>query len=102
MPRFVRLAVPLLAAGVTAASLYPAHGGTVDHTARATTTLTDALTHAASPTAAFAPLRHRVVPEDTYAMAGGCYTVRSAVNRHYVTRGESGFAATAAGDKAAA
>jgi hypothetical protein len=40
--------------------------------------------------------RRLLEPEDRYAMAGGCYAVRSAAGR-YVVRGDGGFSATATG-----
>ncbi|MDQ1695672.1 MAG: hypothetical protein QOJ03_1025 [Frankiaceae bacterium] len=95
MPRFARIAVPLVAAGVTVAALYPASGAEADHRARSTTTLADALR--AGPASLRPPtvLRHRQVPEDRYAMAGGCYVVRSVATGGYLTRQGSGFAAAA-------
>src|SRR4051794_6979288 len=106
MPRLTRpaLARPLLAvAGLTAVvvavtSVQAASPATADHRARATETLTDALRATTTP-AAYHVLTHRPVPEDRYAMAGGCYTLRDQTGR-YVTRGGPGFAATGASGKA--
>ena len=39
--------------------------------------------------------RRRAVPEDRYAMAGGCYALRAAGNDRWVTRDGDGFSASA-------
>ncbi|HVF19802.1 MAG TPA: peptidase [Mycobacteriales bacterium] len=62
-----------------------------------TDTLRDALARKATPgeivPAALAP--RRSTPEDRYAMAGGCYVVRSVATGKYVGRNETTFAAIA-------
>jgi microsomal dipeptidase-like Zn-dependent dipeptidase len=95
MRRLPRLVLALTAAGAVAATVALAGGASAaDHRARLTTTLADALR--GHPAAADYPERmtYATVPEDRYAMAGGCYVVRAADGR-YVTRGGPGFAATA-------
>jgi hypothetical protein len=95
MRRVPRLVLALTAVGA-AASTFAVAGGTsaADHRATLTTTLKDAL--ASAPDAPKFPTRleHAAVPEDRYAMAGGCYVVRAA-NGDYVTRTDGTFAATA-------
>ena len=56
------------------------------------------------PLAATAPTTapRRAVPEDRYAMAGGCYTLRSAATGRYVNRTDGSPAAGAAGSSKAA
>jgi hypothetical protein len=95
MRRVSRLALALTAAGATVSTFAVAGGATAgDHHARVTTTLADALR--AQPVAADRPGRmtYARVPEDRYAMAGGCYVVRAADGR-FITRSDAGFAATA-------
>jgi hypothetical protein len=91
----------LVAAGLAATSVHAASGAPADHGARRTTTLADALRAAPASLDTPSALRHRRVPEDRYAMAGGCYTLRSAKTGRFVTRSGSGFAATARPAKAA-
>src|SRR4051812_22881089 len=95
MSRSVRRTVTAAAAvGVVAASFVLAGGASADHQARATTLLGDALRAAPTRVATPATLTHRSVPEDRYAMAGGCYALRDA-SGHYVARTDSRFAAVA-------
>ncbi|MDQ1704909.1 MAG: hypothetical protein QOF18_1275, partial [Frankiaceae bacterium] len=101
MPHFARIAVPLVAAGVTVAALYPANGSTADHSARRTTSLVDALRSGQASVRPPAVLQHRLVPEDRYAMASGCYVLRSAVSSRFIGRSGSAFAATATSTAAA-
>src|SRR4051812_28504242 len=104
MPRFTR---PVLAlAGLTAVALavttvQAAAPAAADHHARPTTTLSDALRGGALPAAEqpYRPLTHALVPGNRYAMAGGCYSLRS-TNGHFVTRGGPGFQASGAAAKA--
>src|SRR4051794_282507 len=106
MPRLTRpaLARPLLVvAGLTAVvvavtSVQAASPTTANHRARATETLTDALRATTTP-AAYHVLTHRLVPEDRYAMSGGCSTLGAQAGRS-ATRGGRGFPATGAAGKA--
>jgi len=105
MRRFTRPAIVtagLAAVAVAVTSVQAAGPNVTAHHASPTTTLTDAL-KSATPAAyrPFTPLTHRAVPEDRYAMASGCYTLR-APDGGYVTRAASGFAATGAAAKAEA
>jgi hypothetical protein len=52
------------------------------------------------PTTAATYREHASVPEDIYAMSRGCYALQSRSNGKWVTRTTSGYAATAAADKA--
>jgi hypothetical protein len=73
------------------------------------TTATQALAHAdavseqrAEPDPELVPTQtaelrpHADVPEDVYAMAGGCYALRSTTNDRWIVRSGNGYAATAA------
>ncbi|MFL6089175.1 MAG: hypothetical protein ACJ71Z_03440 [Aeromicrobium sp.] len=44
---------------------------------------------------------HSAVPEDRYAMAGGCYALKSSANGQWVVRSGSGYGATAASSSTA-
>ena len=75
-------------------------GGDAPTPVRSTTTLLDALARPASAAelapAAVAPRRR--TPEDRYALAGGCYVMRSAVSKKHVMREGAFFAATGAAE----
>jgi hypothetical protein len=81
----------LAAATVDAASTPGPHGA-----ARPTQLLQDALHESHADAAKIALDQPRAsVPADRYAMAGGCYAVRSQATGAFVSRSGSGFAATA-------
>src|SRR3954447_4515088 len=76
----------LLAGGLAAASFQAAGGAAADHTARTTETRADALAGRPASATPYRPLTHRAVPEDRYAMAGGCYDLRTKDGRYVVRR----------------
>src|SRR4051812_33155323 len=85
----------LLAGGLTAASFQAAGNATADHSARATEPPAAARGPPPAGVSPYQPLTHRAVPEDRYAMAGGCYAVKSVAAGRYVARGGSSFVADA-------
>jgi microsomal dipeptidase-like Zn-dependent dipeptidase len=94
-----RLLLLLALGGVLATATIGSAGGTARPPR--SESLADALNRAkAGETEPLARVR-TATPEDRYAMAGGCYTVRSAATGNYVARTGGTFAATAA-DKAQA
>ncbi len=85
----------VVAAGAAVVAYGAAGGAQESHAASRTELLGDALKAAPAAEQPFHPLTYRPVPEDRYAMAGGCYVLRSEQNGRYLTRSESTFVADA-------